>query len=132
MRIIITENKLDNVVFKWLKDNYGNLKPFRTKKYPGHTFYIQGNEVIFDYQKDFNGIEINYGEIFRFLEGYLRMEPIKIKELVKVWFKDSYGLPIDEVGVSLEMGVEYNDVVEEYKLRLNDNKPTLSSRFKFW
>ena len=132
MRLIITENKLFNVAFKWLNDNYGNLKPFRSKRYLNHIFYIQGNEVIFDYQKEFNGVDVNYGEIFRFLEGYFRMEPIKIKELIKVWFKDSYGLSIDEVGGDIDIGDDYKDVVEEYKSRLNDNEPTMSNRFKFW
>ena len=60
------------------------------------------------------------------------MEPIKIKELIKVWFKDSYGLSIDEVGGHIEIGDDYKDVVEEYKSRLNDNEPTMSNRFKFW
>jgi len=38
MKIIITESKLEKAAIKWLNDNYGDLEPFETEKYPDYIF----------------------------------------------------------------------------------------------
>ena len=35
MKILITENKRNQIVIKWLNSKYGDLTPYETEKYPG-------------------------------------------------------------------------------------------------
>ena len=43
---------MDRAVLKFLNSEYGDLEPYKTKKYPKHTFFMKDGEIIFDYNGD--------------------------------------------------------------------------------
>lgn len=51
MKFIITESKRTRLAINWLNNNYGDLIPYETKKYPNIIFFMKDGEVIFDYHK---------------------------------------------------------------------------------
>ena len=50
MRIIISENKLDRVISKWLSKNYSELDIYDRDHQPWHLYVNKDGEVIFLYQ----------------------------------------------------------------------------------
>jgi len=94
MKIIITENKLNDIVFKWLNKGYGDLKPYETNQYPDYIFFIKDKEIIFDYNKK-NGLSyISYDNIWSFLENMFGMEYEQIQEVTKLWLEEHYNLRV--------------------------------------
>ena len=51
MKLIITENKRNRVIIKWLNSEFGDLTPFETEKYRNYIFFMKEGEVVFDYNK---------------------------------------------------------------------------------
>jgi hypothetical protein len=47
MKLIITENRLERIAIKWLNNNYGDLEPFESEKYPDYIFYKKGFKHMF-------------------------------------------------------------------------------------
>jgi len=94
MKLIITENKLNNVVIKWLNKNYGDLKPFETDEYPYSIFYIRDKEVFFEYNKKNGFVYISYDDIWSFLENIFSMEYKQIQEVTKLWVEEHYNLRV--------------------------------------
>jgi len=94
MKIIITESKREKAAINWLNKNYGDLEPYKTKKYPGHIFYRQGKEIIFYYNKKDGYVFVNYKEIWSFFESFFGMEYEQIQDLTKVWVEESYNLRV--------------------------------------
>jgi hypothetical protein len=94
MKLIITENKLNDVVIKWLNKNYGNLKPYETDEYPYSIFYIRDKEVFFEYNKKNGFVYISYDDIWSFLENIFSMEYEQIQEVTKLWVEEHYNLRV--------------------------------------
>jgi hypothetical protein len=94
MKVIITENKLEKVAIKWLNDNYGDLEPSETEKYPDYIFYGRGDEVIFNYNKKNGVVYINYDEIWVFFESFFDMNYQQIQDSTKLWVEEHYNLRV--------------------------------------
>ena len=95
MKIIITENKLEQVAINWLNKNYGDLEQFDSpRQYPDYLFYRKGDKIIFDYNKKNGVVSISYDEIWSFLESYFGMEYEQIRDLTKVWVEKQYELGV--------------------------------------
>ena len=94
MKIIITENKLEKVALSWLNDEYGDLEPFESEKYPDYIFYKKGNNIIFDYNKKNGNVYIDYNKIWSFFESFFDMNDQQIKDLTKVWVEEHYNLRV--------------------------------------
>jgi len=91
---ITTENRLNDVVIKWLNKRYGDLKPYETERYPNHVFFMEGKEIIFDYNKK-NGVSyISYGNIWSFLERMFNMDYQQIQEVTNLWLEEHYNLRV--------------------------------------
>jgi hypothetical protein len=94
MKIIITENKLNDVVIKWLNKNYGDLKPYETEQYPHHVFFMKDKQVIFDYNKKNGRVFISYYNIWSLLEDVFGMEYKQNQEVTKLWMEEHYNLRV--------------------------------------
>ena len=94
MKIIITENRLEQVALNWLNKNYGNLKPFETEKYPNYIFYRKGDKIIFYYNKENGYVYVDYNEIWLFFESYFGMEYQQIQDITKIWVEEHYKLGV--------------------------------------
>ena len=106
MKIIITESKLDRLAIKWLNDNYGDLEPFETEKYPNQVFYRKGKEIIFSYNKKNGYVYVNYEEIWSFFESFFGMEYEQIRDLTKVWVEESYNLRVTTTSFLSSIGFQ--------------------------
>ena len=94
MKIIITENKLNQIGIKWLNKHFGDLKPFETNKYSDYIFYQKGKEIIFDYNKKNGDVYINYDEIWSFFRTVFGMEYQQIQDITKAWVEERYKLRV--------------------------------------
>jgi hypothetical protein len=97
MKFIITENKLENLVIKWLNNNYGDLEPFETKKYPDYIFFIKDNKVIFDYDKKYRIVRLNYYEIWFVLEKVFNLDSDQVRDIPRKWLEEHYNLDIKSI-----------------------------------
>ena len=94
MKIIIAESKLERVAINWLNDNYGNLEPYETEKYPNQVLYRKGKEIIFSYNKKNGQVFVNYQEVWSFFKSFLGLENEQIRDLIKVWMEKRYNLRV--------------------------------------
>jgi len=100
MKIIITENRLEQIAINWLNKNYGDLEEFETTKYPDFIFYRKGDKIIFDYNKKNGEVYVDYTEIWSFFESYFGMNHQKIQALTKAWVEERYNLRVTTTIVS--------------------------------
>ena len=95
MKIIITENKLEQVALNWLNKNYGDLEQFdRSRQYPDYLFYRKGDKIIFDYNLKSEIVHVSYDEIWSFFESYFSMSNQQIKDITKIWVEERYKLEV--------------------------------------
>ena len=94
MKLIITENRLEQVAINWLNKNYGDLEPYETEEHPGYIFYRKGDKIIFDYNKKNGFVYVNYIEIWSFFKSYFGMEYKQIQDLTKAWVEERYNLRV--------------------------------------
>jgi hypothetical protein len=94
MKIIITENKLEQVAINWLNKNYGDLEEWENDKYPDFIFYKKGDKIIFDYNKKNGEVYMNYNLIWSFFESYFGMNNQQIQALTKDWVEERYNLRV--------------------------------------
>ena len=94
MKILITESKLERVAINWLNDNYGDLEPYETEKYPNQVFYRKGKEIIFGYNKKNGQVIVNYQEVWSLFKSFLGLETEQVRDLTKVWVEERYNLRV--------------------------------------
>ena len=97
MKIIITENKLEQVAINWLNKNYGDLEEWENDKYPDFIFYKKSGNPVFDYNKKNGEVYISYGEIWSFFESYFGMNFQQIQDLTKQWVEEQYKLGVTTI-----------------------------------
>ena len=100
MKVIITENRLEQVAINWLNKNYGDLEEWENGKYPDFIFYKKGDKIIFDYSKKNGEVYVNYAEIWSFFESYFGMNHQQIQALTKDWVEERYNLRVTTIIVS--------------------------------
>jgi len=91
---VIKENKLNQIAVKWLNDEYGDLEPYETEKYPNQVFYRKGEEIIFSYNKKNGMLFVSYQEVWSFFKSFLGLENEQIRDLTKVWMEEHYNLRV--------------------------------------
>jgi hypothetical protein len=116
MKLIITENKLNNVVIKWLNKNYGDLKPYERDRDPEYIFFMKNGRVMFDYNKENGFVYISYDDIWSFLERIFSMEYKQIQEVTKLWVEEHYNLRVTTTDFLRLM--KFYAVEEHYNLRV--------------
>ena len=94
MKILITENKRNQIVIKWLNSKYGDLTPYETEKYPDYIFFMKDGEVVFDYDEKNKVIFISYDKIWSYLKNFFGLEYEEIQDLTKEWVEEHYKLRV--------------------------------------
>ena len=94
MKLIITENKRNRVIIKWLNSEFGDLTPFETEKYRNYIFFMKEGEVVFDYNKKVGIVYISYDKIWSFLENFFELEYEEIQDITKQWVEEHYKLRV--------------------------------------
>ncbi len=100
MKIIITENKLEQVAINWLNKNYGDLEEFdMPRQYPNYLYYKKGDKIIFSYNKKNRDVYISYDEIWSIFVSFFGMNNQQIRDLTKRWVEERYNLDVTSIWV---------------------------------
>ena len=97
MKIIISENKLERTVINWLDNEFGDLTPYKTGKYPHLIFYMKDDKVIFEYDVRYSDVYLSYEHIWEFLTNFFNMDYIQIQNTTKKWIKGYYNLEVKTI-----------------------------------
>lgn len=100
MKYIITENRLNDIVIKYLNSEYGDLKPYQTDKYPGDIFFMKDGKVIFNYitdskNKTYGEVGISYRDVWLFLKNLFGLSYIEAQDITTKWINQTYNLSVD-------------------------------------
>jgi hypothetical protein len=87
-------NKINDIIKKWLTDNYGNLERYETDEYPNYTFFTKDGKVILDYNQKNGYCSVNYEEIWSFLSSVFQLEYEEIQSITKEWVEEHYKLRV--------------------------------------
>ena len=76
MKFIITVNKLNNVVFRWMNDSFNpdELEIVKSKKHPESIFFMKDGKFIFYYHKKNGYTGISNNKIWSFLTNIETMQ----------------------------------------------------------
>lgn len=93
MKIIITENKRNSVVTKWLDKNYSNLIP---KTLSQTTYYVdESDNDIFSYS--YGDVTIEDSGLQSDLFNVFNLSRYELNTIIKPWVEQTYGIDIDLV-----------------------------------
>jgi len=103
MKIIITESRLHKVIFNWLDNMYGDLKPIKLEKYPNQIFYVKEGEKypIIDYRVDSKIAHVNHDKIWYILEKFFQIGWSEIQDILHKWLKERYDMDLFGIGPKL-------------------------------
>ena len=95
MKIIITENKLDRVISKWLSKNYSEMDIYDHDIQPWSLYVDKNGEVKFLYQFKENELYVSK-DIIKFLYDIFSFEK-PIQPICGNWFEKHTGLKVEKV-----------------------------------
>jgi hypothetical protein len=96
MRIIISENKLDRVISKWLSKNYSEMDIYDHDIQPWSLYVDKNGEVKFLYQFKENELYVSK-DIIKFLYVIFFIDEKQIKSICGNWFEEHTGLKVEKV-----------------------------------
>jgi hypothetical protein len=106
MKYIITENKMENVVIKYLNKMYGDLEEYRTDKRPNRVFFVKGKKVYMELRLERELLYVDYDTIWSELTDTFLLEYDEIQSIITKWVEETYNLryvtpheqlPIDKI-----------------------------------
>jgi hypothetical protein len=101
MKYIITESKLNKLIYHWLETEYGNL-PFKTPKGDDTWFYYMKNgKVVMDYYSKYKRFTMS-DDIVNFLDKFFNISYFDAKKIVGKWFQDSYNLEAEVLATPVD------------------------------
>jgi hypothetical protein len=120
MRIIITENKLNTVISKWLSKNYSEMEIYDHDHQPWCLYVDKDGEVIFLYQN--NDKELYVAKtVMKFLYDIFSIDEDQIKPIIGEWFQKHNDLWIEKV-----MSWDFSDASDWGKVVKWETKKRLS------
>jgi len=96
MRIIITENKIYEVISKWLSKNYSEMEIYDHDTQPWVLYVDKDGEIIFLYQHKDNELYVAK-DVMEFLIQVFSIDDKQIKNIVGDWFQEHNDLRTDKV-----------------------------------
>ena len=95
MQYIITENKLDNVIIKYLDIYYGDLKEVESSEYPDTTLYVKDNRIYMGLRYGRNGrtyLSVSSDIIWFDLEKTFGLDFKEAKRVISKWVEKTYDI----------------------------------------
>jgi hypothetical protein len=96
MKILINENRVDSLINKWLEDEYGGLKHKVSVDYPDFYYFMKNGDVVMEYYEKYGRLGLD-DSIITFIMKMFNKPWLETKEMVAVWFQNSYNLDVDIV-----------------------------------
>jgi len=102
MNFIISENKRNIFILKWLEENYGNLNYRTPEGLPTWFYYIKNGQVELDYLSKYKRLTFS-DDILNFLRNYAGYNYLEAKTIVRIWFENSYKLDVEVVATPVDI-----------------------------
>ena len=119
MRIIITENKLNTVISKWLSKNYSEMEIYDHDNQPWVLYVEKNGEIIFLYHYKDNELYVAK-DVMEFLIQVFSIDNKQIKNIVGDWFEGYYDLKTEKI-LPWVFNEDWNKIVRwETKKRLSN------------
>jgi hypothetical protein len=102
MKYIITENQIEQIIFKTLNKLYGNLEEYKTDKYPNRIFFVKDKKVYMELEMDELSSDIlwvGYETIWGDLKDMFDLKSSEIKYIITKWVEDTYNLNVSSLVV---------------------------------
>jgi hypothetical protein len=102
MKYIITENQIEQIIFKTLNKLYGNLEEYKTDEYPDIIFFIKCKKVYMELEMDELSSDIlwvGYETIWGDLKYMFDLKASEIKYIITKWVEDTYNLNVSSLVV---------------------------------
>ena len=101
MKYIITENQNDKLIIKYLNNEYGDLKEYRTDEYHDSLFFVKDKKVYMEHDLKNGYLFVDYDTIWPDLETIFSPEFTEIQRIIKKWVEDTYNL----------RGIRYGNII---------------------
>ena len=102
MKYIITENQIEQIIFKTLNKLYGNLEEYKTDEYPNRIFFVKDKKVYMELEMDELSSDIlwvGYETIWGDLKYMFDLKASEIKYIITKWVEDTYNLNVSSLVV---------------------------------
>jgi hypothetical protein len=101
MKLIITENKLYNIVTKWLNNNYGDLRKYASSMSFNFIHYKdENNQTVFLFNRNTGTVTITNKSLYHYLKDMFGLSSYELNDILIPWIKQSYNLHIEKVQYS--------------------------------
>lgn len=100
MRYIITENRLNDIVTKWLDNNYSDLtlhEGNQDRVDNRFLYFTKGNNPIFNYSERYDIVSIEDETLQNTLINMFDVSPDDLDKIFIPWVKERYNLDADKV-----------------------------------
>ena len=92
MKYIITENKMEKVILHFLNKRYGDLKVYKTYKYPNSIFYIKDKKIYMEHDLENDNLWVDYDTIWTELGNLFSLKYNEIHSIITKWVEEAYNL----------------------------------------
>ncbi len=94
-------NKLEQLVIKYLNKEYGDLKEHTTNKRPNSVFYVKDNRAYMEKMLRSNVLWVDYDTIWEDLENIFGLDRHESQHIITNWVKETYNL----------RGIRYGNII---------------------
>ena len=92
MKYIITENKLNNVVLRWMNNDFNpnEMEMVKSKKHPDSIFFMKNGEVVIEIEDSTGKYAwFDNNRIWSVLESFFGLDYEQIKGILSYWMEES-------------------------------------------
>lgn len=94
MKYIITESRLNKLIYNYLDDNFSDLHTELNPRFKQYVYYFKGSEMIFVYTLRTEQVVTEDVYMFSPLENLFSMSQNQLIPIVRDWLSKTYNIPI--------------------------------------
>ena len=94
MKYIITESRLNNLIYNYLDDNFSDLHTELNPRFKQYVYYFKGTEMILVYAPRTEQVVTEDVHMFSPLEHMFSMNQNQLIPIVREWLSKTYNIPI--------------------------------------
>jgi hypothetical protein len=84
--------KLENIIIKYLNKLYGDLEEYRTDKHPDSIFFVKNKKVYLEHHLENALLYVNYDTIWFDLKNTFSLNYGEIQSIIDKWVEVDYNL----------------------------------------
>ena len=98
MKVIITENRRNKAITKWLDKNYSNLEKYAAHIVSEFIHYKDENrETIFFFNRRVGVVTITDKTLYQDLKYMFGLSPYELNDILIPWLEERYNLHVERV-----------------------------------